>query len=223
MGANNQFETDYRLISDKFPKLNNSFWSEKLNSWVIDGQLDICDTKGEYWDTFDIRIVVPNTYPYCVPIVLERSSKIPREADRHISKEGICCVDISHQLLRMSRRGIRLIDFVTNKVYPYFANQVYYESEHHYSSGEYAHNFDGVKQFYFESTKIASIEEAIMILDYMVNGKELGRNANCFCGKSKYKKCHLQIVEFLQSIGKGQLKQDLLDFRKEIEGVSNLN
>lgn len=213
MSKNKQFEMDYQLTSERFPKLKNYFWSEELKVWIIDGELDICDTAGEYWDTFVIRIIVPNTYPYCVPLVIEKSEKIPREADRHISKEGICCLDIEHRLLKMSRRGIRLVDFMTDKVYPYFANQLYFEQEQKYSSGEYGHGFEGVKQLYKE-IGIVTVEEAIMILEHILHAKELERNKVCFCGKGKYKKCHLEKVNFLKSVGKTQLERDLADFKK---------
>lgn len=214
MAKKKQFEADYQYACDQFPKLRRYFWNEELKFWVIDGELDICDTRGEYWDTFDIKIVVPNTYPYCVPYVLETGQKIPREDDRHISKEGICCLDIEHRLLHMSRRGIRLADFITDKVYPYFANQIYYESEKHYSSGEYRHHFGGVKQFYEEDLQITSTEEVVLILNHILNEKELERNDPCFCGKDKYKRCHLDTVKFLKSVGKEQLKLDLSKFQK---------
>lgn len=216
MGKKKQFETDYQYACDHFPKLKKYFWKEEIKCWIIDGELDICDTKGQYWDTFDIRIAVPDTYPYCVPFVLEMGGKIPREDDRHISKEGICCLDIEHRLIHMSRRGVRLVDFITNKVYPYFANQIYYEAENQYSSGEYKHHFGGIKQFYEENLQIASVEEAILILNYILNAQELGRNDTCFCGENKYKKCHWETVMFLKSIGKKQLRLDLDNFQKII-------
>lgn len=215
-----KFEYDFRLLSEKFPKLNKFSWIEKLKSWVIEGELDICDMVGDYWDTFKVRVIVPINYPYCVPMVQEMSNKIPRQEDRHINELGFCCLDIDHRLLRMSRRGIRLNDFVTTYVYPYFANQIYYESEERYSSGEYAHHFAGVIQFYHEELGIRTAIEAITILEHILTTKPLGRNEPCFCGRGKYKSCHLQTVNYLKSVGKERLIRDLSGFKEVQQKVS---
>lgn len=197
-----------------FPKLNRKIWNEKLKAWLISGKLDICDTSGEYWDTFEIALIVPNTYPYCVPKVWELSEKIPRSEERHIDKNGICCVDIEHRLLQMSRKGIKLIDFVTKKVYPYFANQIYYEEKEKYANGEYGHYFNGTIQFYEEEYFITDKNEAVLILENILSGKLPTNNEICFCGKDKYKRCHKQTVISLKSVGEKQLKNDLKNFKK---------
>jgi len=96
MATNKKFERDFIEVANSFPKLEAS-WNAKLKMWLITGELDICDIKGVYWNTFNIVIAVPQNYPYCVPIVIEKSILIPRDIDWHISEEGICCLDVSHE------------------------------------------------------------------------------------------------------------------------------
>ena len=208
------FEKDFKLMIEVFPQLNHFAINQANTAWLITGQLDIFDSVGTYWDTFSIKIYVPYEYPYCVPIVLETENKIERGEHRHINKIGMCCLDIEHRLLVLKKRGINLTSFIKEKVYPYFANQIYYEEEKKYANGEYDHYFDGTQQFYKEDLNIPSIKQAIEIIKFTLSKQKLQRNDLCFCGGEKYKDCHLSAVEFLNSVGSDQLEQDLSDFEK---------
>ena len=149
MDGKSRFERDFEIAKARFPKLRYSR-SKKLDSWVIAGELDICDTKGIYWDTFDLFIIVPRAYPYCVPLLLENSEIIPRDIDWHINSKGFCCYDVDHNLTIMSKTGIDLLDFIANKIYSYFANQLYKLNKNKYAGAEYAHHLEGVIQYYIE-------------------------------------------------------------------------
>jgi len=80
------FERDFGEVANRFPKLTYG-WVQTAKMWMITGELDICDTEGVYWDTFMIVIFIPRAYPYCVPIVMEKSNLIPRDIAWHISPE----------------------------------------------------------------------------------------------------------------------------------------
>jgi hypothetical protein len=157
------FEKDFRLAQDIFPKLRYE-WLEKYKLWLISGELDIC-SQGDYWGTFKINITVSKSYPYCIPLVKEVSTIIPRIEERHISKDGICCLDIDHNLIFMSKKGITLINFIKDIVYPFFANQLFYDQNGEYARGEFKHHFEGIKQFYAEELDIKTKELAIAILE----------------------------------------------------------
>ncbi|MDJ1498797.1 SEC-C metal-binding domain-containing protein [Cytophagaceae bacterium DM2B3-1] len=203
---------DLDLVKELFPKLTFKS-SKKYKAWYLIGDLDICDAKGVYWNTFNIKIVIPQTYPYCVPVVIEKSSLIPREDDRHISEQGVCCLDVDHKLLVMAKRGIRLLDFIKQKVYPYFANQLYFEAEGHYAAGEFSHGFAGIKDFYLKDLKLSEIETIISFIEMVLNNTIPGRNDLCPCNSGeKLKNCHLDAVDLLRSIRREQLTQDLQCF-----------
>jgi len=203
------FEKDFDFIREYFPKLSFR-WNTELKSWLIFGDLDICDAQGNYWETFDIVILFPKSYPYCVPIVIEKSKIIPREIDWHISPEGICCIDFKHSLAIQAKRGINVKVFIENKVYSYFANQLYKMREGKYASGEYGHHFNGTVQFYVEDLGFSS--ELVMrdVLTVVARGESTGRNDGCPCGSGKkIKHCHLRAIEALKSLGKDLLLKDL--------------
>jgi hypothetical protein len=208
------FERDFPIVKEYFPLLSYN-WSQKSKFWIISGELDICDVKGDYWNTFDIAIVVPKGYPNCVPEVFERSEISPREIDWHISKEGACCVDVDNNLLVMSRTGINIKDFISQKVYPYFANQLYKLQEHKYAGEEYGHHTDGIIQYYVEELKIPTADDIIIFIEMILNKSDLTRNRLCPCKSGKkIKICHELTIETIKSIGRTKITDDLKKLEK---------
>lgn len=206
------FEKDFAGIQDFYPKLN-SRRSDEPKGWIVSGELDICDQDGTYWDTFDIGIFIPAGYPYAVPTTMERSQLIPREIDWHISPKGVCCLDIDHNLLLAARKGLLLSDYLKNKVYPYFANQLHKRHKGTYAGEEYAHHFEGVIQFYREKLLLASTEQALSFINLVIGHHKPGRNARCPCGSGKkLKHCHQETLDILKDIGPAALKDDLAGF-----------
>lgn len=206
-----RYERDFKKVEDRFPKLRNDYDS-KTRQWIITGDLDICDTAGDYWGTFKIKMFVPQSYPHCVPCVQELSNIIPRHADWHIDDNGLCCLDIEHRLYVLSRKGIVLDQFISEKVYSFFANQLYKLRNEQYAGEEYKHNFDGVVQFYQEDLDLIP-ELAVTFLGKILDGT-IERNILCPCGsKKKVKYCHWPSVQFLKSINTARLIIDHHNFK----------
>jgi hypothetical protein len=184
---------------------------------ILSGEIDICDTAENYLDSFDIEVLIQtNKYPLCIPIVREISKKIERTEEWHISTEGICCLDIDHKLVNQAKRGINLLDFYQNKIYPYFANTIYRMKFGKYSNGEYSHFFRGVQQFYMEKFNLSDGQIIVRILEIILNGKIPMRNDRpCICGEDKkFKYCHIEMVGFLKSLSRERLTSDLDGFKE---------
>ncbi|SDF43802.1 SEC-C motif-containing protein [Mucilaginibacter pineti] len=214
--ANSVFERDFITAKERFPKLKYG-WDAKIKMWVITGELDICDTAGVYWNTFQIAMLVPRGYPYCVPIVAERSDIVPRDIDWHISPEGICCLDTDNSLIAMSKSGINVGDFIAEKVYTFFANQIHKLESKQYAGAEYAHHTAGVIQYYVEELNIPSAEAAIQILKKVLNKQGLSRNDRCPCGSGlKVKSCHETGIETIKSFGPVKIKKDIENIEKHL-------
>lgn len=211
MKQKSRFENDFEKAMPYFPKL--TFMEDKKGGWTIRGELDICDQGGNYWETFKINIEIQSSYPFCVPKVREVSNIIDREDDWHIDKRGYCCLDIDHKLLIKSKRGIDLTDYIRNVICPYFANQLYKKEKGNYAASSYLHGFDGVRQYY-AGLGIVEVDLAIKIIKGVLHNKLPSRNDPCFCGKAKFKNCHLLSVNKLKSVSKEQLKIDLENFKK---------
>ena len=216
MQRNKLLKEDIEKVKDRFPKLRFSKLKEK-GFWALNGDLDICDATGQYWDTFNICILIPDTYPHCTPLVFEISTIIPRVIDRHISEDGECCLDIPHQLLLLSKKGIKLHEFIANKVYSYFANQLYFRERGYYAGEEYAHHFKGIAEFYAQELKINSAALAISFINRILSNQINGRNERCPCRSGiKYKYCHKSSIDSLQIIGPDRLRADLDGFNSLI-------
>jgi hypothetical protein len=203
------FERDFIAAKGRFPKLTYG-WNAKVKMWVITGDLDICDTVGVYWNTFQIMMLVPPGYPFCVPIVAERSHIIPRDIDWHISPEGVCCLDAEHSLIALSKKGINLGDFIAKKVYSFFANQIHKIETKAYAGAEYAHHTAGVIQYYLEELNMPSVEATLQTLTKILNKKGLGRNDKCPCASGlKLKFCHEKAIEVIKSFGASKINKDI--------------
>jgi hypothetical protein len=203
------FERDFVVAKERFPKLTYG-WNAKLKMWVVMGELDICDTVGVYWNTFKIKMLVPRGYPFCVPIVAERSNIIPRDINWHISSEGVCCLDAEHSLIALSKKGINLGDFIADKVYSFFANQIYKLENKDYAGAEYGHHTEGVIQYYLEELNMPSAEATQQTLIQILKKERLGRNDKCCCGSGvKLKFCHYNAVEIIKSFGPLKIKKDI--------------
>jgi hypothetical protein len=210
------FEKDFAAISCLYPKLSYTR-NDPQKCWVISGELDICDTTGMYWDSFKIAIAVGQPYPAKVPDVFELSNIIPRTKEWHISAHGECCLDIPHNLRLSFQRGMRLAGFMSEKVYPYFANQLHRLAGHDYAGSEYGHHFDGVIQYYKDELNIVTPKQAISFIKAVLVKNVPGRNENCLCGSGrKMKKCHLTAANILNELGASVLNEDLTGFTQHL-------
>jgi len=220
MIAKSQFERDFEAVQERFPKLRYS-WSKKLKCWIIAGELDICDTIGIYWDTFDIFILVPSAYPYCVPLLIENSEIIPRDIDWHITSKGFCCYDVDQNLTVMSKKGINLSSFIADKIYSYFANQLYKLKENKYAGSEYAHHLQGVIQYYIEQHQLTNETTVINLLTAIATKTSILRNELCPCGSNrKVKNCHLKSIEDIKTLGQEKIRFDLDNITNQVISAS---
>lgn len=213
MKIRNQLKHDLEEVKNLFPKL---VYCTNKELRALKGDIDICDNNGQYWDTFRIVVTIPEKYPYAVPVLVEISEKIDRVNDRHLTKDGVCCVEMTHLLLYKAKLGIRMTEFIRDHVYPYLANQLYFDVKGNYANGEYGHYFEGIVEFYDKKLGLSDPNIIISIIALIIENKLPSRNSLCPCGKAKYKNCHEKDLEFLKIVGKDQLLEDLKGFKQVI-------
>ncbi|WP_163517013.1 hypothetical protein [Gelidibacter japonicus] len=223
MGKN---ELDKDIISF----LNNYFAFKEVKSpksgyRALEGKVSVLDRKNKLWGQFEILILInEKNYPYTIPIVIEKTEIIKRDWDFHISKEGECCLDIPHKLLKMKKRGIVLEEFYREVIYPFFANYHYKVATDKYANGEYKHHFKGIAQFYQEEYGLNNYGNIIALLETTVSGIKYQPNKQCpLCGGSKYKKCCRKKVYSLRGYGLDQLKLDLALFKENNLKTENIS
>ncbi|WP_374163801.1 hypothetical protein [Arcticibacter sp. MXS-1] len=206
-------ENDIGRMRELFPKL--LLISREGAPPCFQGEIDICDVKGVYWDTFNIKILAPVNYPFGVPLINEIGLRIERIADRHISNNGYCCVAVNHVLLHHAANRLTIADFTEQYIYPYFANQLYFDQNGRFADQEYLHGFQGIQQFYKETLNSKNLQTSIKLLEYVLEKKSPPRNSHCFCeGGKKFKNCHLFALEYLGKVDVLQLNSDLDEFER---------
>lgn len=213
---NKALNRDLRTFLDKYRsfELTENIRNDRIS---LRGKLDIFDTAGEFWERFDIAIILNNLlYPHIIPQVYALSIHDYRVPNWHISTDGECCLDVPHRLIRQKKRGVNIVEFYKSKVYPFFANYCFKKATREYASGEYAHENFGIVQFYQEEFGLTDEKQIIKLLEVaMGKKKKVGRNDLCpICSSVKFKNCCESWVESLQLFGRERLLADYSIFDK---------
>lgn len=192
--------------------------SPKSGYIALGGKISVVDNKDKLWGHFEVLIMINESeYPYTIPVVIEKTNIIKRDWDFHISKDGVCCLDIPHKLLKIKKRGINFEEFYREVIYPFFANYHFKDSTGEYANGEYKHHFAGIVQYYREEYGLDNIEDIIALLEAATYGIKYQPNQECpLCRGRKYKHCCRKIVNKLKGYGQYRLKNDL-DFFKQAQ------
>ncbi|WP_285011107.1 SEC-C domain-containing protein [Pedobacter faecalis] len=207
---------DIGRMKERFPKLILLNYDGKPPSF--EGILDVCDERGEWYGSFDVRLIASDKYPHGIPRMFETGGLIERIPDRHVNSDGSSCVAMEHVLLYRAVRGLSMNAYLQEFAWPYFANQLYFKQNGYYTPGEYAHGFKGVEQFYNESLGTADPVVAIKLIIDILNQRLPSRNDQCVCGSlKKYKNCHMKAVNYLQAVGNDRLMDDLAGFKHSLE------
>lgn len=178
------------------------------HQWCVDATIDIVGDQGERWGVFDVKLLLPRTYPVGVPTVFEQAARIKADADWHINEDGSCC--IGPWVGEMKKYGGRavLVDWLDRSVVPFLANHLYKERLGHYRSGEYSHGIKGILEYYQELWPF-ELHEIIRRLRQVVRVDRPVAKENCFCGSGeRYDNCHLLRSEF-DGVTRESYKQDL--------------
>jgi len=213
-----------RLRKDLSVFLSNFYKFERIeldnsDELAIAGTVDVVDKIGVHWKSYKIVILLnEENYPNIIPKVFELTDIIERDWDYHISKNGFCCLDIPHKLIKQKRRGINLTEFYKNVIYPFFANHQFKLAKGNYANGEYKHHEKGIIQFYEEEFKLTDLEVIIKHIELAIGLFKAEPNKKCpICGKPKYKKCCKPVSNRLAVYGMSRLKSDLEIFRKRAD------
>ena len=203
---------DIATVCDIYKYLNIQYNQRHLPISLI-GDIEVVDENGYPWRVYHIKIAIPSRYPFGFPVLYELSRKIPWTEDRHIYKDGSCCVCALPEQIIRGHQGITIKRFVDEYAVPFLANQIYFEETGDWASGQYAHGIDGIKQYYYEFLKTDDDKIVQQTLNFALQPKAIGRNLTCFCGKGKYKKCHLKHVEYLSKLGYSVITQHIRYFK----------
>lgn len=186
--------TDVLSAHGKYRGLRYPQW-EKAR-WCVDAVIEIDGEDGERWGAFDVRVILPRSYPIGLPALFEVGGRIKQDANWHINEDGSCCT--GPYAAEMSKYGGRavLLDWLDGSAHPFLANHLYKERFGRYRSGEYSHGIPGIVEYYQElwPTDLPGI---IHRLRQVVKLEHLSSSSPCFCGSGlRYAKCHATHSDF---------------------------
>lgn len=199
----------------KYPKLIRLV-KEGKDFWRIDGSIDVIDDEGGYWDTYEVSIFILPGYPNDIPLMLETSKKIKREADWHMSKEGFCCLATRAKMFHDLSNGITLLKWLDKFAHPFLANHVLKLNDGNYADKEFSHGAKGIIEGW---ELISGLNGAGNILKHLSNisgYRTQALNRDCFCGSGKkYKRCYeIKPNQHRYGIPYNEIRNDVIEIRK---------
>ena len=207
---NNLFQRELVTVSEKYPNLSIRI---KNGLGYLKGILDILDESGKAFGQYSIEIHESEGYPYRYPKLYEVGGEIPSLPDWHKYENDLCCLCVEQDEILSCNKGIKLDYFIEKVAMPYFANQIFRNSEGHYLN-EYSHGLKGYVEFYTDLFKSGDVNQWELICDYCFNKPKLKRYQPCYCGSGvKFKKCHKKVEESLWLLGKEKVLSDLKNLR----------
>jgi hypothetical protein len=195
-------------------KYNSLIIKEENGHKYLKGILDIKNDDNINVGAFLIELHYVNSFPKRFPKLKEVGGDIPNIGDWHKYPDESCCITVEPDEIIKCKQGITLLSFIEQYAIPYFANQIYKKNFNRYLNGEYAHNADGLKQFYTELFRTTNTLKWFEYWEYAFKIKVLNypRNRLCFCGSNKkFKHCHDIVFYKARIIGSNQI---LSDFKK---------
>lgn len=198
-------------LIDKYPKLS---CIDRDSKTIVVGEIDIIDSKGKLWESYDIEIHSSALFPKRFPHLYEVGGKIPRIADWHIYEDTMsCCVKILPEEILRCHQGVTLEQYVTQEVLPYLFNQTHRRVEGYYANGEYGHGNLGLYEYYSSELETDDLECIAKLLHSIATSPRPIRTSLCFCGSGvKYRYCHRSSYEKLSTLGNDLLLQHAIEF-----------
>lgn len=216
------FEEQSDEIIIKYPDLEKS----QVNGiTILKGSLEIIDSDGRKWDSYQIEIHPKKAFPYCFPTLYEVGEKIPINADWHIYEQNkSCCLTVIQKEIYVCRNGITLLEYIENWVIPYLANQTYRFIHGNYANGEYPHGIKATVVFYQDIFRTIDVREILFYISLILKNIKYSRTDLCFCGsKEKLRKCHKEAFDICVTLSDKILQNDLIILRQYLKLNSMIN
>lgn len=183
----------------------------KINGFFkFSGNFYLTNPQGEFIESYEIAILIDNSYPNTFPVVKLLDNKIEKTDDFHISSEGIICFEHSYIANSISKSCLRLYDFVDYYLPKYFSWVLVKQYGNAQNLQEWAHSTEGIKQFYETLINTADKNVIRLFLENYCKASKINRNDKCYCGNGKkIKYCHIYAAEYLNATSKQIISKDI--------------
>ena len=158
------------------------------DTWVIaDGDFALVDGDGVY-DTYKIKMGIPDQYPWSEPKVWETGRRIPEIADRHNSNGACVCV-WEQWLADTSDRSIAA--YLDGPLNRFFLSQTLFELTGKWPFGQEPHSQEGIVTAYARTLGIPADRSVIRRYLRILARDDLKGRWPCPCGSGeRIGRCH---------------------------------
>lgn len=180
-----------RTLRAKFPTLHA----------FIEG--DVCEVRGAFapvpGDIYQLKIVLPTSYPRWLPSVYEAGGQIPQMADRHVFPDGSLCLGTPLALWIALRGEFSIESIVDGPLRSYLIGNSLVEEEQPWPHDDRPHGAAGIVQHLGELIGTTEPLAAGRFLLNILMGKVRG-HWHCPCGSGLIiRKCHRDAVDILRA------------------------
>lgn len=213
---------DLLSVVKKNTGLMISYENSKPN--YVHGIYELKDNLGNIQGNWNIKINIPNKYPFEFPKLIETSQKIKPSQDTHMGVSGEACVELDILTDVIGKNGITISEFLDKYVSRYFSWQVLNSTEHRAELDSWGHEIEGKKQFFFEIINSDEVTFISKCLEIIKSRKFPRRNEQCFCGsRVKYKNCHQRGLIKLASYGVDIIQKHFSEIKKSEDNNLSIN
>lgn len=173
----------------------------------LTGLIELRDVGGITYDQYKVRIVASDDSDTWFPSVFEIDGRLPYNNDWHVFEDGGCCIKSVPEQIVICRKGISLLQFMSEQTLPYFHAQAFRE-QHGYYLHERSHGELGNIEYIEDVLKTQNRKAMVQQLMFILLGKEPNRSNKCFCGsRNLYRHCHREAYRDLSLLSEELLKR----------------
>ncbi|KTC84515.1 hypothetical protein [Legionella drozanskii] len=140
---------------------------------------------------YNIKVIIPNDYPYTIPKVFELSNQIPKTQDRHFNpQDESACLFVKPERWVRWPIGSGIDVFLNGVVKEFFFSQAYYDLKGKWPFGEWAHGNEGIVQYFLTQLNLKNV---LCLYDFFqyINSTKPTRSVLCPCRNGKrFRRCH---------------------------------
>ncbi len=200
---------DEALVREHYPGLRHRFDAHAGRAW-LEGTMTLRTASG-IPTRFRVRVEFPNSYPNREPRIYETAGRFPRDPDRHMLPDGLCCLWLRPESKWDAKDPDSLLRFLDEAIL-FFERQLIHEiyPDEPWPGGERGHGLLGYAEYVAE---LLEDEQLLSALTPVLTGVvSVGRNVRCPCGSgTKYKRCCLGRVEEVERrVGRAVLREVLI-------------
>ena len=168
----------------RYPGMSTAPWQDA--GVCLRGKFEFAANRPGYdeiRDSYELKIIVPESYPQTLPQVEETAGRIPRDGGFHINPDGTLCLGTPLRLLTVLHGNPSLIGFAENCLEPYlYAVSLKLMRGIEFVFGELDHGVEGLVHDYSKILGLSQKEQVRQAIQLLCFKERIANKRICPCG-----------------------------------------